>query len=48
MKMVEQQARLSWHRVREGYKVEALAISNRLRGLLPAMLGDLLDALSGH
>jgi transposase len=29
-----QQARLSWHRVREGYKAESLAISNRLRGLL--------------
>lgn len=29
-----QQARLSWHRVREGYKVEGLAIANRLRGLL--------------
>src|SRR5690606_22553262 len=34
VKMVEQQARLSWHRVREGYKVEGLAIGNRLRGLL--------------
>ena len=34
VKTVEQQARLSWHRVREGYKVEALAIGNRLRGLL--------------
>ena len=31
---IDQQARLSWHRVREGYKAEALAISNRLRGLL--------------
>jgi transposase len=29
-----QQARLSWHRVREGYKTESLAINNRLRGLL--------------
>lgn len=29
-----QQARLAWHRVREGYKVESLAIANRLRGLL--------------
>jgi transposase len=29
-----QQARLSGHRVREGYKEESLAISNRLRGLL--------------
>ncbi|MDE2091750.1 MAG: IS110 family transposase [Gammaproteobacteria bacterium] len=34
VKTVEQQARLSWHRVREGYKVEGLAIGNRLRGLL--------------
>ena len=29
-----QQVRLSWHRVREGYKKDALAIRNRLRGLL--------------
>lgn len=34
VKTVDQQVRLSWHRVREGYKVEALATSNRLRGLL--------------
>ena len=34
VKSVDQQARLSWHRVREGYKTEALATSNRLRGLL--------------
>ena len=34
VKSVEQQARLAWHRVREGYKVESLAIGNRLRGLL--------------
>lgn len=34
VKSVEQQARLSWHRVREGYKAEGLAIGNRLRGLL--------------
>ena len=34
VKTVEQQVRLSWHRVREGYKAEALATSNRLRGLL--------------
>jgi transposase len=34
IKTVDQQARLSWHRVREGYKTESLAISNRLRGLL--------------
>lgn len=34
VKTADQQARLSWHRVREGYKAEALATSNRLRGLL--------------
>ena len=34
VKSVDQQARLAWHRVREGYKVESLAIANRLRGLL--------------
>jgi transposase len=34
IKSVDQQARLAWHRVREGYKVEALAIANRMRGLL--------------
>lgn len=34
IKTVDQQARLAWHRVREGYKAEALATSNRLRGLL--------------
>ena len=34
VKTIDQQARLSWHRVREGYKVESLAIGNRLRGLL--------------
>lgn len=34
LKDVEQQVRLSWHRVREGYKTEGLAIANRLRGLL--------------
>lgn len=34
VKTVDQQARLAWHRVREGYKTEALATSNRLRGLL--------------
>ena len=33
VKTVDQQVRLSWHRVREGYKAEALATSNRLRGL---------------
>jgi transposase len=34
VKTVEQQVRLSWHRVREGYKAESVAIGNRLRGLL--------------
>ena len=34
VKSLEQQARLACHRVREGYKVESLAIGNRLRGLL--------------
>ena len=34
VKSVDQQARLAWHRVREGDKVESLAIANRLRGLL--------------
>ncbi len=34
VKSLDQQVRLSWHRLREGYKVESLAIGNRLRGLL--------------
>ena len=40
VKDVDQQARLAWHgsrppgRVREGYKIEGLALDNRLRGLL--------------
>src|SRR5438445_13832229 len=34
IKTVEQQARLAWHRVREGYKSENLAVMNRLRGVL--------------
>lgn len=34
VKSIDQQARLAWHRVREGYKTEALATGNRLRGLL--------------
>lgn len=34
VKTVEQQARLSCHRVREDYKAEGLSIGNRLRGLL--------------
>jgi len=34
IKTEAQQARLSWHRVREGYKKDALAVMNRIRGLL--------------
>ena len=34
VKSLDQQARLSEHRVREGYKADALATSNRLRGVL--------------
>lgn len=34
VKDVDQQVRLSWHRLREGYKAESLAIGNRARGLL--------------
>ena len=34
VKSSDQQVRLAWHRVREGYKSEALAIGNRLRGVL--------------
>jgi transposase len=34
IKSIDQQVRLSWHRVREGYKAEGLAAANRLRGLL--------------
>jgi len=34
VKDIDQQVRLSWHRVREGYKAESLAIGNRIRGLL--------------
>lgn len=34
VKTVEQQARLSWHRVREGYKEEYRTLGNRLRGIL--------------
>ena len=34
VKTIDQQTRLSWHRVREGDKTESLSISNRLRGLL--------------
>lgn len=54
IKTIDQQARLAWHRVREGYKTECLAASNRLRGLLaefgvvvarndPALLRTLAD-----
>lgn len=34
VKTVEQQARLAWHRVREGYKEEYRTLGNRLRGIL--------------
>lgn len=34
VKSIDQLARLSWHRVREGYKTESLAVGNRTRGLL--------------
>ena len=34
IKTVDQQARLSWHRMREGYKTENLEVTNRMRGLL--------------
>jgi len=34
IKTVDQQARLSWHRVREGYKRDYVEAMNRLRGLL--------------
>lgn len=34
IKTVDQQARLSWHRAREGYKADKIAMSNRMRGLL--------------
>ncbi|MGH8029725.1 MAG: IS110 family transposase [Arenimonas sp.] len=34
VKSIDQQARLSEHRIREGYKTDALAASNRLRGIL--------------
>ena len=34
VKSIDQQARLAEHRVREGYKADALAASNRLRGIL--------------
>ena len=46
VKSVDQQARLAWHRVREGYKAEGLAISNRLRGLLAEF--GVVVARSGH
>src|SRR3546814_19212388 len=31
---VDEQARLAWHRVREGYKTEVLATSTRIRAVL--------------
>lgn len=34
VKDIDRQARLAWHRVREGYKTESLAVGSRLRGLL--------------
>ena len=34
VKPIDQQARLAEHRIREGYKTDALAASNRMRGLL--------------
>lgn len=34
VKREAQQVRLCWHRVREGYKKDALALRNRVRGLL--------------
>jgi len=34
VKSVDQQARLSEHRIREGFKADALAASNRIRGIL--------------
>ena len=34
VKTIDQQARLSWHRAREGFKTQHLAAMNRLRGLL--------------
>ena len=46
VKSIDQQARLSQHRVREGYKVESLAIGNRLRGLLAEF--GLIVAPSDH
>jgi transposase len=58
VKTLAQQTRLSWHRAREGYKTEALAIGNRIRGLLAefgvvvaksdAALRTLLADLSAH
>ena len=42
VKTVEQQARLSWHRVREGFKKDGLAVANRIRGLL-AEFGIVID-----
>ena len=46
-KDVDQHARLAWHRVREGYKTESLAIGKRLRGLL-AEFGVLVAIANKH
>lgn len=43
VKSVEQQGRLAWHRAREGFKIERLAVMNRLRGLL-SEFGIAIDA----
>ena len=53
VKTVDQQARLAWHRAREGYKTESLAVSNRLRGLLAdfavvATVGSARDFKNGR
>lgn len=34
IKTMEQQQRLAWHRLREGWKAERTALFNRIRGLL--------------
>lgn len=39
VKTIDQQARLAWHRVREGYKTEVLATSNRIRVMRPELTG---------
>ena len=42
IKTIDQQTRLCWHRVREGFKTERLAVMNRLRGLL-AEIGIVIE-----